>query len=199
MNRRRALSLAIVVASCSAIPVAAQTPATPFQLPGSSAPEIRSAWPGSLDAAESMQTGCPVGLRAQRGTGSGMLVARGSRDHAPTTGVAQQLHMTFTNRMPTNVVGVTLTAHGLTATSRLTPTVQSAAASPSGTITRTIHLDVTLDPRANVSADLTLEAFTSVSRIDVDAIDYADGSSWHASAQQRCHIAPDGLMLVSSR
>jgi hypothetical protein len=93
---------------------------------------------------------------------------------------------------------VTLTARGLTATYRMTPTVQSAAAT-SGTITRTVHLDLTLDPNANVSADLTLEAFTSVSRIDVDAIDYGDGSSWHASAQQLCHITPDGLMLVSSR
>lgn len=198
MNRCRALSLAIAVVS-GAIPIAAQVPATPLQIPGSSVPEIRSAWPGSLAPSKSMQTGCRVGLRAQRGTGTGMLVARGSRDHVPTTGVAQQLHMTFSNRMPTNVVGLTLTAHGLTATSRLTPTVHSAAAFPSGTITRTVHLDLTLYPGANVSANLTLEAFTSVSRIDVDSIDYADGSSWRASAQQICHITPDGLMLVSSR
>jgi hypothetical protein len=128
-----------------------------------------------------------------------MLVARNPQDHLPTTGIAQQLHMTFTNRMPTNVIGVTLTARGLTASSRLTPTVQSGATSIPATITRTVHLDLTLDARADVSADLTLAAFTSVSRIDVDAIDYADGSSWHASAQQRCHIAPDAFMLVSSR
>jgi hypothetical protein len=199
MNRRRALSLVIAVIAGSAVPIGAQTSAAPLQFQSSSAPNIPSGSPGSLDASETTQAGCPVGLRAERGTGSGMLVARGPRDHVPTTGIAQQLHMTFTNRMPTNVVGVTLTAHGLTATSRLTPTVQSPAASTSGTITRTVHLDLRLDSRADVSADLTLEAFTSVSRIDVDAIDYADGSSWHTSAQQLCSITPDGLMLVSSR
>jgi len=143
-----------------------------------------------------MQPGCPVDLRAQRGTGSGLVVARGFEHHGPT-GIAQQLHMTFTNRMPKDALGVTLTVHGLTAAFRMPPATQSAAASSAGSITRTVHLDLTLDPNANASADLTLHAFTTVSRIDLDAIDYADGSSWHASAQQRCHIAPDGLMLIN--
>jgi len=34
---------------------------------------------------------------------------------------------------------------------------------------------------------------------DLDALDYADGSNWTRSATQTCRIAPDGLMLISSR
>jgi hypothetical protein len=79
------------------------------------------------------------------------------------------------------------------------PATQSAADSSDGTITRTVHLDLSLDPNANVSADLTLKSFTTVSRIDLDAIDYADGSSWQSSTSQTCRIAPDLLMLVASR
>jgi hypothetical protein len=190
MNPHRALaSLAIVIATCSAITIAAQAPATPLQPPKFST---------SLGAA---QFGCPVGLRAQRGTGSGLVVTRGFEHHGPA-GIAQQLHMTFTNRMPKNAVGVTLTVHGLTATFHKMPATQSAADSSDSTddtITRTVHLDLTLDPNANVSADLTLKSFTAVSHIDLDAIDYADGSSWKSAATQICRFAPDLLMLVASR
>jgi hypothetical protein len=145
-----------------------------------------------------MQPGCPVALRAQRGTGSGLVRTHGLRHHAPD-GIAQQLHMTFTNRMPKNAIGVTLTIHGRTAAFHRMPAAPSAPDSSDGTITRTVHLYLTLDPNANASADLTLKSFTAVDRIDLDAIDYADGSSWQSSAAQACHIAPDLLMLVASR
>jgi hypothetical protein len=192
MNPRHLLPLATALAVCT-LHAAAQAPAQSAPLAPASAVDSSLVW-----SPTTMQPGCPVGLRAQRGTGSGLVVTHGFEHHGPA-GIAQQLHMTFTNRLQKNAVGVTLTVHGLTAAFHLTPTTQPAAASPDGTITRTVHLDLTLDPNANASADLTLQTFTSVSRIDVDAIDYTDGSSWHASAQQLCHIAPDGLMLVSSR
>jgi hypothetical protein len=79
------------------------------------------------------------------------------------------------------------------------PATESASGSSDGTITRTLHLNLTLDPNANASADLTLKSFTSVTRIDLDTIDYADGSSWKSSTAQACRIAPDGLMLIGSR
>jgi hypothetical protein len=188
MNRRHALSLAAVFAFT--LPTAAQAPAAPPTRPA--AADSSLVW-----APTTMQPGCPVDLRAERGTGSGLVITHASEHHG-TTGIAQQLHMTFTNRLPKNAIGVTLTIHGLTAAFRMMPATQSAAPSD-GTITRTLHLDLTLDPKANVSADLTLKSFTSVTRIDLDAIDYADGSSWKSSAAQTCRIAPDGLMLIGSR
>ncbi|HEX4652027.1 MAG TPA: hypothetical protein VH250_11060 [Granulicella sp.] len=192
MNRRHLLSFAAAVAFT--LPAAAQAPAQ-------SAPQPHA--PAALDSSlvwtpTTMQPGCPVDLRAQRGTGSGLVVTHGSLHHGPT-GIAQQLHMTFTNRLPKNAVGVTLTVHGLTAAFRMMPATQSAAASSDGSITRTIHLDLSLDPNANASADLTLKSFTSVTRIDLDTIDYADGSNWKTSTAQTCRIAPDGLMLISTR
>ena len=181
MNRRHALSLTAALAVFT-LSAAAQAPAVDSSL----------VWTPTT-----MQPVCPVDLRAERGTGSGLVITHTSEHHGPT-GIAQQLHMTFTNRLPKNAVGVTLTVHGLTAAFRIMPATQSAAAS-GGTITRTLHLDLTLDPNANASADLTLKSFTSVIRIDLDALDYADGSNWTRSATQTCRIAPDGLMLISSR
>jgi len=196
MTRRRAIFLTLAVLALATIQTAAQAPeAARAQLQSFASPAPPAGWPWSLN---SVPPGCPLGFRAQRGSGSGLVVTHGFPDHGPMTGIAQQLHITFTNRRPSSIVGVTLTAHGLTAAFRMTPTVQSAAAPDSGTITRTVHLDLTLNPRANVSADLALAAFTSVTRIDLVAIDYADGSNWHASPQQTCHVEPDGLMLVAS-
>jgi hypothetical protein len=187
MNRRQALSLFAALAVT--LPAAAQAPAAPLT------PAVDSSlvWTPTT-----MQPGCPVDLRAQRGPGSGLVITHGFEHHGPT-GIAQQLHMTFTNRLPKNAVGVTLTVHGLTAAFRMMPATQSAGASSDGTINRTVHLDLTLDPKANASTDLTLKSFTSVTRIDLDTIDYADGSSWKSSAAQTCRIAPDGLMLISAR
>ncbi len=192
MNPRHHLSLAIALAVFT-LCAAAQPPAQSAPLDPAPAVDSSLVW-----SPTTMQPGCPVGLRAQRGTGSGLVVTHGFEHHGPAA-IAQQLHMTFTNRLQKNAVGVTLTVRGLTAAFHLMPATQSVTASSDGTITRTLHLDLMLDPNANASADLTLQTFTSVSRVDVDAIDYADGSSWQASAQQLCHIAPDGLMLVSSR
>jgi hypothetical protein len=192
MNPRRLLPLATAFAVFT-LHAAAQAPAQSAPQALAAAVDSSLVW-----SPTTMQPGCPVDLRAQRGTGSGLVLTHGFEHHAPD-GIAQQLHMTFSNRMPKNAVGVTLTVRGRTPTIHMMPAALSAAESPDGTITRTVHLDLTLDPNANASADLTLKSFTTVSRIDLDAIDYADGSSWHASAQQLCHIAPDGLMLVSSR
>jgi hypothetical protein len=190
MHRRQALSLFAALAFT--LPAAAQAPSQNASQPHAPALDSSLVW-----APTTMQPGCPVDLRAQRGTGSGLVIAHASEHHGPT-GIAQQLHMTFTNRLPKNAIGVTLTVHGLTAAFRMTPATESTG-STDGTITRTLHLDLTLDPNANVSADLTLQSFTSVTRIDLDAIDYADGSSWKSSAAQTCRIAPDGLMLIGSR
>jgi len=190
MHRRQPLSLFAALAAFT-LAAAAQAPAAPPTRP----PAVDSslAWTPTT-----MQPGCPVDLRAERGTGSGLVIAHASEHHGPT-GIVQQLHMTFTNRLPKNAIGVTLAVHGLTAGFRMMPATQSALASSDGTITRTVHLDLTLDPNANASADLTLKSFTSVTRIDLNAIDYADGSSWKSSAALTCRIAPDGIMLIGSR
>jgi hypothetical protein len=148
-------------------------------------------WPPALFFAK---PDCPVGLLAQQGTGAGMIIAHGSKDHSSPEHPTQHLHISLANRREHPVIGITLIAHGLTATSRLTP-----ASPSSGTITRTVHLDLALDPGDATATDLAFDAFTSVSRIDLASIDYADGSSWHAPATERCSVIPERLMLVSSR
>lgn len=185
----------LLVAALLTAPSLAQTAASPTQQPHVTWPPpntaAHSGWPWSLYAS---MPGCPIALRARQGSGLRMFVAHGAQGHSTPEHPAQRLHLSLTNSRENSILGVTLAVHGLTATARVTPASPSA-----GTITRTLHLDLTLDPHANTAADLTLESFTSVSRIDLVAIDYADGSSWHAPSIGACHITPERLMLVSSR
>ncbi|HWZ52734.1 MAG TPA: hypothetical protein VNW54_14850 [Granulicella sp.] len=151
-------------------------------------------------------TGCPIGLRAQRESSFGSVIVKDGQHHEDgqdnkggeaKSGIAQRLHMTVTNSNPRQIVGIQITVHGFAAKARITPTV--SAQLDTSELKRSIDLKLSVGANQRASTDLRLSQFTSVSLLDIDAVDYADGSSWHPSSQQTCHIAPDGIMLVSSR
>lgn len=144
-------------------------------------------------------TGCPVGLRAQREVTLGTVIVKNGQDDQsrPKDEITQRLHMTLTNSNPHDIVGIQITVHGFPAKARLVPTV--SAQSDASELKKTIALKINVGSNQNASTDLRLRAFTAVRLLDVDSVDYADGSSWHASAQQTCHVEPEGFMLVSSR
>lgn len=186
------LTSALLTVSALAQNAASPAPATTPHITGMQSTAAHSnGWPWSLYASTH---GCPIGLRAQQGSGAGMVVTQGLSDHGPEDRLAQRLHLSLTNLQEHSIIGVTLTAYGLTATTHRTPVSPAG-----GAISRTLHLDLSLDPRADTAADLTFDAFTSVSRIDLVAIDYADGASWHAPATEPCSVTPELFMLVSSR
>jgi hypothetical protein len=186
MNRPAVLSLAAAVIALAPIVAPAQILATDstrmttvYRIPNS--------------------TGCPVGLRAQRQVTPGTVIVKNGREdqRARENKFTQRLRMTLTNPNWREVVGIQITAHGFSAKARVVPTV--SAQSDASELKKTIDLKLNVGYNQHAITDLMLDAFTSVSRIDLDSVDYADGSSWHSSAGQTCHIAPDGIMLVSSR
>jgi hypothetical protein len=147
-------------------------------------------------------TGCPVGVRAQREVTLGTVIVKDGQDgqdgrSRPENEITQRLHMTLSNSNPHAIVGMQITVHGFPAKARVVPTV--SAQSDRSELEKTIDLKINVGSNQNASTDLRLRAFTAVRLLNVDSVDYADGSSWHASAQQTCHVEPDGFMLVSSR
>lgn len=48
------------------------------------------------------------------------------------------------------------------------------------------------------STNLWLNRFTAISLIDIKSITYANGLTWHSSAQETCHFAPEGATLIGS-
>jgi hypothetical protein len=140
---------------------------------------------------------CPVGMRAQREmAGSAVNVTSEGTLHP---GIAQRLRVILQSAKPKRIVSASITVHGYGPTPRVLDagpaTHQTSSASE---LTRT--LDLTFNgSRSDLSADIVLSAFASVTQLDLNSIDYADGSARQFSAGQRCHIAPDPFMLVATR
>lgn len=178
MKYARALSLAFFFGSLSLI---GQSPAG--QEP--SHPAVLKLVP--------LQNSCPIDMRVQQGT-NGMTVSVGQ---SRPQGIAQLLHITMTNSKAVGVVAAQVTVHGFTAKGRVAP-AEAVQSDPMQT-TKTLNLDLRVGAKQDASTDLWVRAFTAVSFIDLDSVTFADGSSWHSSENAACHVALDGLMLISSR
>jgi hypothetical protein len=51
----------------------------------------------------------------------------------------------------------------------------------------------------SASADFRIPGMTAVGTIDVEALEYSDGSTWKVSTASGCRVIPNPEMLVTSR
>jgi hypothetical protein len=135
---------------------------------------------------------CPVELRAQPGGHGAVAYASDARK-----GKYQQLHLTFANRKSKEIVAVSVTVRGLSPWARIVPADKGSQ--DSHTLAKTVDLKLNVATGKNAEEDVALQSFASITRVDLESVEYADGTSWKASATQSCHIVPDLFMLVSSR
>ena len=135
---------------------------------------------------------CPVDMQAQRQIGPGTTALTATRQQGPV----QTLRLILNNPKFAEIVDLHITVYGLNSKGRISP-AQTAA--KSSEITKSIDLKLKVDPKSQTAIDLVLPKFTSVSVVDLDSVHYADGSTWLPSADQTCHVFPDGEMLISSR
>jgi hypothetical protein len=134
---------------------------------------------------------CPVGLRAQPGVGPLIMTIDASNGVG-----SQRLSLDLSNIGSRHITRAQITVHGLTAQGRINPAAYGNL--DAGTTAKQVDLALTVPPGATASTNLLFKGFTSVSTIDLDSLTYADGSTWHASPQQRCQIVPNRIMLVAS-
>jgi hypothetical protein len=148
------------------------------------------AFPGQLVA------GCPIDLQAQRrGNETLMFVNRSRYDVI----VSPRLHLIFANWQPREVVAVSVTVHGYNLAPRFLPTDYRSNDSLKLTLKVDLKFNDPYGMETETETDITLRSFASISRIDLNSVDYLDGTSWNTSDRQSCHIVPDEFMLASSR
>ncbi|HWG19315.1 MAG TPA: hypothetical protein VG225_02215 [Terracidiphilus sp.] len=150
--------------------------------------------------------GCPIGMRAEHGTGSGLVMTRDDhgkqavppgKDHGyMAKEISQQIHLTLTNPLNRKIAAARVTARGLTARGRITKTLSTG--DDGSNVTRTVDVKFSSADGRNVSADVTFPAFTVVNSIQMESITYADGSVWKLDDAQTCRVVPDPLMLVDA-
>jgi hypothetical protein len=137
---------------------------------------------------------CPVGMRAQPGSGANMVVTKGpSKD----VGNSQQLHLTFANRRSQEIVAMSVTIRGFDATARTLLLDSRSQDSPD--LAKTVDLKLNVATGRKTETDVTLRSFASITRVDLESVEYADGTNWKATGLQSCHIVPDRFVLVGAR
>jgi hypothetical protein len=154
------------------------------------------------------RTNCPVGLQVQHGPGLATSRSAGGpaingtplrdgqvqvpeQNQAPDQN--QALRLTLTNLSPHSIVSAQVVVHGFSNKWRYVPVL---GADPD--LARTV--DVALDVKGNgeASRNLSLSRFTAITAVDVNAITYADGSTWRTSSPGACSASPDLFMLVNA-
>ena len=133
---------------------------------------------------------CPVGLRAQRQGAGNVVVVDGSNRFVSSP----RVHLQFDNWQPNTIVAVSVTVHGYDAKARITP----VGSEDSSELRKTVELNLNVATGKTAGADLTLHPLATVSRVDLESVEYADGSRWSSSDGKTCHVVPDLFMLVAS-
>ena len=135
---------------------------------------------------------CPVGLRAQRRGVTTYVTVDGKlrRQEGPT------VRLMVNNLQGKDIVGATVRVRGYGARPQLFPV---SGASSTGEIAKTMTLKLNVGQGKNGETEVTAEKFAAVSRIDLELIEYADGTVWRASSEQPCSVEPDLLMLVADK
>ena len=137
---------------------------------------------------------CPVSMRAQH-LSDGSMVKAGEAAHP--AGIGQRLHLTLRNQGSRQIAGATLTIHGTTPKAHAI-LLASAQGGPSDT-TQNMSVSFSRGPDGSVSADLWIPGMSAVQSIELDSLEYSDGSTWKLADGNACRIAPDPFMLISER
>jgi hypothetical protein len=142
----------------------------------------------------SQLVGCPINLQAQSMGEVKIVIVDGTQRYAVPS---PRIHLMFTNRQAQGIVAMSVTIHGYDATPRMMPAGFGSTDSPA--IKKIVDLTLDVASGKNAETDVLLRSFASISRVDLESVEYADGTSWKASELQSCKIVPNRLMLISSR
>jgi len=152
--------------------------------------------PGQLPAhtmtmnAVAFPSGCPVSLHAGHLADGSMV----RTDGAHPRGLGQWLSLSLTSPDQKQIANATLTVWGMTPKSRLSLASGSGAADAE----QTFHVPFTQGQKSAV-ARLWVPGMSAVQRIDVQSVEYSDGSMWRVASNANCQVSPDPFMLVTSR
>jgi hypothetical protein len=148
------------------------------------------------------RTNCPVGLRVKHGPGLPM----GMKADGPAINgkplpygqvqIAEQnqgIHLTLINLSPQSIVSAQVVVHGFSNKWRYVPL---SGADPD--LARTVEVALDVKGNGQASRNLWLSRFTAITAVDVNAITYADGSTWRTSSPGACSASPDLFMLVNA-
>ena len=137
-------------------------------------------------------------MRVRQGGGLQMLrSANGDSKPIMTPGI------TLKSKNGRPLVAATITVHGTAPGTAVTPLVADDVNGRDPKrpheMTTTVQVKLRDVGDGSYSGELTLSGFGVITKVDLKAMTYADGTSWKAPANPECSVAPDPLLLVSER
>lgn len=103
------------------------------------------------------------------------------------------LEMNLARSGASKVVKATVIVHGSSSHARLMPAATNAGAD----MTETFELRSDAGEQNQLHSAVWLKKMIAVSWVDLTEIQYADGSTWHASHLSQCRTAPSNLLPVN--
>jgi hypothetical protein len=185
MHRAAAISLAILLASTAL--TAQTTPRTGF---GVASMEGIGPAQAQATVVQAPPPSCPVNLTARQSPGANRMEVNGVQ----AKGIVQNLHLTVTGPNSKRVVAAKVTVYGFAGKVRAVET--SSAQAPSDA--KTFDVRFPSGP-SEIATDLAVPGFSGVRVIDLNAVTYADGSTWKLAAGSTCSSRIDPIMQVSGR
>jgi len=138
-----------------------------------------------------MGEGCPVSLQVQRNGIPTVVVTDG---HTPVP--AAQMQLNWGNHQRRKIVAAAILVHGFDAAPRVIPAGRGDRVSTE--LKKIYAVKLNLSGGGQTTTDLTLRKFATVSSIELESIEYADGSRWTAPVGQSCSIAPNPYLPINA-
>jgi hypothetical protein len=135
--------------------------------------------------------GCPVGFSASRQGGLQVMNASDAEKQGP----AQGLHLMLSRLATPAIERIEVTVYAMS----LKPVVMPAGQQADAAISKTFEFTRQAGSESLNEADVWLHNSGALTRVDLNAITYADGTTWHATDDFKCRAIPSNLLLVGSK
>ena len=142
-----------------------------------------------------MLPACPIDMHVRQGIGGGMVAVDENGVKRPVFAPRYRLLLNDLRKPGQKIVSAMVTVRGWNGKARALP-ADSDSDGKSGSIQRTLSVDLVGWGEPGVEGDFRLPGFTSANRVDLQAVTYEDGSTWKLAPTDTCRVAPDPLMLV---
>ena len=149
--------------------------------------------PTTFTIQSSDDSGCPVGFFASRQATGQIMSAKDAKQNGPVQG----LHLTLShhNYIPRDIQSIEVTVYGTSLKARVLPLAQQT----SDTISRTFAFHRTSGDASLTKADVWMNQVGSLTAVDLISVTYADGTTWHPAANEKCRAVPSNFLLVTKR
>jgi hypothetical protein len=130
---------------------------------------------------------CPAGFSVERRSTLNVVETKGAEERRPLQGLEVKLG----RKDAAGIVSADVTVHGYSAKRRVMPTVSGAKPDASESFR------ISGEAASLLIKEIWMHRVNTVSWVELNEVEYANGFVWHSPANARCSAVPSKLLLVA--